>query len=158
MGTTRRDGTHAIPRDARHSRLHSHGGAKSSRCLPASLRVLRLALLQRLSAFGAILFGKNRLGLEPKRFRPVGTILNGLVHLRSDIEHLHWEQLRFARCPSIQRARFMRRPFLEEFRQHRKVRAPEMIGNCESVGTAETTNNCQISKFQLDNNVDFWKC
>ena len=25
-------------------------------------------------------------------------------------------------------------PFLEEFRQHRKVRAPEMIGNCESVG------------------------
>ena len=28
-------------------------------------------------------------------------------------------------------------PFLEEFRQHRKVRAPEMIGNCESVGTEE---------------------
>ena len=26
-------------------------------------------------------------------------------------------------------------PFLEEFRQHRKVRAPEMIGNCESVGS-----------------------
>ena len=29
-------------------------------------------------------------------------------------------------------------PFLEEFRQHRKVRAPEMIGNCESVGIKET--------------------
>ena len=25
-------------------------------------------------------------------------------------------------------------PFLEECRLHRKVRAPEMVGNCESVG------------------------
>ena len=32
-------------------------------------------------------------------------------------------------------------PFLEECRLHRKVRAPEMIGNCESVGTWDFATN-----------------